>query len=368
MLYNRVLAWWNGIKHPNRAYYGLLFVACLVAFGVIAATNILQGTSLIWLSDGEALYYNFFIYEGEMIRSFFASVWQGSVSFPLYSFGAGYGADILGTMAGCLNDPFNLVSVVVPPAYAEYAFESLVFVRFFLAAVAFSLCALSKGNSRSASFCGSLCYILCGYAVFWGVLRHPNFLNEAILLPLLLLGADKVFEKKSPALFIIAMAGQFFFSVYFSYMVLIVLVIYCLLAYGFRERDKSVRDFLRLLGTFVIYIVTAALIAGVALVPLVLMLTSMGRVGLSRDIAPLDTLAFYAQYVSNLLGASLGKRSLVVGSVGVVGVIAFLVSGRLLPFRTRVPWLIGLVICVLASLTPIAGSIMNDYRKYPSFV
>lgn len=348
-------------SHSMRVYYGVLLVACLVAFGALVAVNALQGKSLIWLSDGEALYYNFFVYEGEWLRSILASIGQGTCEIPQYSFDAGYGADILATMAGCWNDPFNLISVVVPPEYAEYAFEALVFVRFFLAAVAFSLYAFSKGNAKSVTLCGALCYVLCGYAVLWGVLRHPNFLNEALLFPLLLLGADKIFEKKSPVLFIGAMALQFFFSVYFSYMVLIVLVVYCAIKYGFSQRQKSVKDFVILVGTFIAFIMVAALIAGIALVPLVLMLTSMGRVGLSRDISTFDSLYFYMQYAGNMVGATFVKRGVVIGSVGVVGILAFVVSGRLLPRRTRMPWLIGLALGIIGSLTPLVGSALNGF-------
>lgn len=345
----------------GRAYYLLLFAVCLAAFAVVAAVNLAQGKSLIWLPDGEALYYNFFVYEGELIRSVVGSIGQPDFAIPLFSFESGYGADVLATMAGCLNDPFNLISAFVPVSVAEYAFEGLVFLRFFLAASAFSAYALSKGNEKMPTLCGAVCYVLCGYALFWGVLRHPNFLNESILLPLLLLGADRVFDKKSPVLLIAAAAFQFFFSVYFSYMMLVVLIAYCLLKYCFSVRDKSFRGFVGLVGRFVAFLLVAALIAGIAVVPLVLTLTSMGRVGVTREIPALEVFAFYWQYSGNLLGASLDARGLVLGPVGVLGVLALFIAGRALPLRKKAPWMIGLAICFIGSLLPPFGSAMNGF-------
>lgn len=345
----------------GRSYYIVLSLVCLIAFLLILSVNLVQGKSLIWIPDGEALYYNFFVYEGELLRGLLGSAGQPDFAVPLFSFESGYGADLLGTMAGCINDPFNLISVAIPPRYAEYALGALVFVRFFLAACAFSFYALSRGNDRYAALCGSLCYVLCGFSLFWGVLRHPNFLNLAILLPLLFAGADRVFERKSPVLLILSMAAQFAVSVYFSYMAIIVLAVYCLVKYCFAQRRKTIRDFALLVAQFVLFLLIAALLAGIFLVPIVLMLTSMDRVGIERDIPLFDTLSFYWQYTSNLLGASMSDRGLVLGPVAVAGTIALVVSGRALPMRIKCPWLVGLALCLVGSMLPPFGSLMNGF-------
>ena len=277
----------GGMVSPR--YLLMLLALCAVAFAVVGTLNALRGRSLIWVPDGVALYLNFFIREGELLRDLLGSVGQPDFAVPLYTFDGGYGSDLLALMAGCLNDPLNLVSVFVSPEQSEYVFEALIFVRFYLAAVAFALYCLSRGNGKWPSLCGAICYVLSGYVLFWGVLRHPNFINEAIFLPLLLWGADKVFERKNPALLIVAMALQFMFSVYFSYMMLIILLVYCLMKYIFSQRDKSFRDFIVLFVQFVLYLGIAALIAGMFVVPIVLMLTSMGRVGIEREIPLFET-------------------------------------------------------------------------------
>lgn len=350
-----------GVPWHRWKYYGLLLLVIAVAFATLCSLNMYKGKSLFWLPDALALYYNFFVFEGEWLRGILSSIGQPDFAVPLYSFDIGYGADIVATMGSCLNDPFNLISVFCPPAYAEYVFEALTFVRFFLAAVAFSVYSFSKGNGRAATLCGALCYSLCGFMVLWGVLRHPNFINVAILFPLILRGADKVFENRSPVMLIVTMGALFFFSLYFSYMVLLILVVYCAIKYAFAERDRSVVDFLKLFGRFLLYLAIAALLAGVMLVPFLHLLTSMDRLGVQREGGVFDTFAYYWQYAGDVLGVTPGKRGVVVGVVPALAMIALAVAGKTIDRRVRMPWLIGIALCFAGTLLPVVGKVMNGF-------
>lgn len=350
----------GGAIRSHGRYFCWLAVACAAAFALACSVHLANGRSLLWENDGLSLYYTLFLCEGQWLRDIFGSIGQPDFAVPLYSLNIGYGADILATAGGCFNDPLNLVSAFCPPEYAEYLFEALIFLRFYMAAAAFSLYCFSRGNGAAPTFLGALAYVLGGYVLLWGVLRHPNFINLAILLPLILWGADKVFERKGPALLIVSMGLLFFFSVYFSYMTLIVFFVYCLLRYFFVPRDRSVRDFAALLGRFVLYLGTAALLAGVVLVPIVLVLTSMGRVGLAREIPSLETFNFYWQLGSNLVGGSFTKRSVFLGIVPLLGAIAFLLGRRQLG-RVWAPWAIGFGLCFVGALLPPFGSAMNGF-------
>lgn len=350
----------KGLVRTHGRYFALLFVACLATFVLMCAVFIENGRSLLWQNDSLSLYYPLFVYEGQWLRDVIGSIGQPDFAVPLYSLDIGYGADILATAGGCFNDPLNLVSAFCPPEYAEYLFEALIFVRFYLAAAAFSLYCFGCGRAQGPTLCGSLAYVLCGYVVIWGVMRHPNFINLAILLPLILWGADKVFERKSPALLIVSMGLLFFFSVYFSYMVLIALFVYCLIKYFLAPRERSLRDFAGLLEQFVLYLVTAALLAGLFLVPIVLVLTSMGRVGLTREIPLLETFNFYWQLGSNLVGGTFNKRGMFLGVVPVLGAVAFLLGRRQLG-RSWAPWALGFTLCFVGALLPPFGSAMNGF-------
>lgn len=354
----------KGFVRSRGRYFVVLFIVCLVTFLLLTSVFVLNGRSLLWQNDGLSLYYPLFVFEGEWLRGIFSSLGQPDFAVPLYSLNIGYGADILATAGGCINDPLNVVSAFCPPEYAEYLFEALIFLRFFLAAVAFSLYCFSRGNCQAPTLLGSLAYVLCGYVVLWGVFRHANFINLAILLPLILWGADKVFEGKSPALLMVSMGLLFFFSVYFSYMTLIALFVYCLINYFLAPRSRSLRDFAGLLGRFVLYLVVAALLAGLFVVPIVLVLTSMGRVGLERDIPLWETFSTYWQVGANLVGASSDKRGLFLGIVPLLGALAFLLGRRQLG-RNWAPWALGFGLCFVGALLPSVGSLMNGFG-YPT--
>ena len=342
-------------------YYGLLLLACAATFALLASVHVATGHALIWNPDGMALYYTFFVYEGEWLRGILGSLLQGQLEVPLYSFEMGYGADILATMGGCLNDPFNLVSVLCPSRYAEYALEALIFVRFYLAAVTFSCYSLARGRGRAATFCGALCYVLCGFVLNWGVFRHPNFINLAILLPFIFQGADRVMAGKSPYRLIGGFFLLFFYSLYFSYMALIMTVGYCLLAFFLGAAKRSARAFFGLLGKFALYILLAALMAGVVLVPIFLVLTSMGRVDLVRTIPTWESFNFYWGYGSNLVGGVVISRSLTLGAVPVLCSLAFFAARKLLDKHVWRPWAVGTLLCVAGTLVPWVGSAMNGF-------
>ncbi|MEE0706659.1 MAG: YfhO family protein [Adlercreutzia sp.] len=342
-------------------YYGALLALCALAFASITLVHWVSGRSLLWDPDGIALYYNFFVYEGEWLRGIASSLIEGHPEVPLYSFDMGYGADVLATMGGCLNDPFNLVSAFCPPEAAEYVFEALILVRFVLAALAFSWYSFSRGRGRWTTLLGALCYVLCGYVAYWGVLRHPNFINFAILLPLILWGADRIMMRKSPYLFIGGFAFLLLFSLYFSYMMLLITVVYCLLAFFLGGMERSAKRFFGLVGQFALYVLLAALLAGFVAVPMFLVLTSMGRVDLVRTIPLWEPFVWYWRLGSNLIGGYVESRSLVMGAVPMAAMVAFFSARKLLDRCVWRPWAIGLVLCLVGSMVPAVGSAFNGF-------
>ena len=349
--------------YEGRKYYAVLLLWCLAAFVVIALPNFLDGKSIIWKADGYDLYLNFFVLEGEAIRSFFEGLFSGNVpELSTYAFAAGYGADLLLTAGGCFNDPFNIVSALLPVSWAEYGYEFLIFVRFYLAAAAFSFFCFSRGNKGWPVLLASLAYVLSGFVVFWGVMRHANFLNIAILLPLLFAGADRIFAGEKPFLLVIPLALSFVFSVYFTYMLLIVLFVYCLVKYFLGEREgKGARDFFLLLGKFILCIVLSALMSAIVVIPEVLLLTSMGRVGLERADVLLYSCAYYLNLPMAMAGYSSSARSAGIGVVSLLALVAFVFNGREMGLKKEFPWLVAILLCVVGALLPFVGKAMNGF-------
>lgn len=343
-------------------YFAILLLVCAVAFASISLIFFLRGRSLIWELDGKNLYYTFFVYEGEMLRSIVSSfITTGTFDFSTFSFNSGFGYDSYLLLAGHITDPLNLFSALCPPEYAEYLYEFLVFVRFFFAACTFSLYCFSRGKSKQATMCAALCYSLCGYIVLLAAFRHAFFINFAILLPLLFMGADRLFAGKSPWLFIASMAVSFIYSVYTSYMGCLFLFVYCLLTYFFFPRSRGVKDFLALVLKFVGCIVTALMASGLFSFPVVATLLSMDRVGMVREIPFFQTESFYDQMVANFAGGSAGLYCSIVGIVPVFAMLAVLAGGKTIPKPERRSLLVALALCVVGICVAYVGSVMNGF-------
>lgn len=349
-------------KRDHLKYYSVLLFCCFVAFFGLTLVHIIEGKSLICDADALDLYFNFFVYEGDWIRDTIVCFLQtGKFDPQLYSFNEGLGADVFYTTAGCFNDPFNLLSALVPSDYAEYAFEFLVFLRFYLAAVTFSVYSFSRRHSFGATLCGALCYVGCGFVVFWGVLGHPNFINVTILLPLILLGADKVFKRESPLIFIIAMGFQLLFSVYFTYMTCIVLLIYCLVKCFYILNIRSPKVFLGHFLRFLLYIFIAFLLAGIVAIPEIIALSSMGRVGLERTVPVLFDFNYYWEYVYRLFGGYESQNAITIGVLPSLCIVILLALRKSVSTKEEKAWAFGAIACLIGSLIPFVGHVMNGF-------
>lgn len=342
-------------------YAATLLAVSLVAFLGVVLVNLVAGRSLVWNTDGRLLYYPFMIEEGEWLRGIVASLLAGDLTIPSYSFNYGFGADWLVAASGNSNEPLNLLSALCPRELSEYFYGFLVFLRFYLAMLAFSLYCFSRGKGKAQTLCGAVAYGLCGYIVFWGVLRHPNFVDFAVLLPLVFMGADKLFARKRPFLLIASMAGIFVYSIYFAYMACFFLLFYCLIAYFAYPRERSVSDFALLALKFLVCIAVAFCLVGFSTFPMFITLTSMGRVGVVRDIAFFHDPEFYLQFASLLLGTHTTQNAAVLGAVPVVAVLALLVAGPSVGRRERIGWSIGIALCLLGAFVSKVGSVLNGF-------
>lgn len=356
-------------SHARRAslqYYAALAAGVTAMFLAVYAYHFLTGKTLMWKGDAVSQYYNFFVYEGEWLRQIMADLLAGNgLVIPVFTYDLGYGSDVQTALGGMITDPLNLLSALCPPAYAEGLFCFLIYVRYLLAAVAFSAFCRSRKAPRPAAFAASLAYVGTGYILFWACLRHPNFLNVAIALPVLFLTTDRIFARKSPVPFIVTLALTFAFSVYFSYWTCFLFLGYCLIRYFFGSRERSAKDFALLVGRFVVYIAIAFCISAVISLPMVQALLSMGRVGESASVPLLYSFAYYVSIPLNLGGGTVDIMGQYVGPVLLVAGVLLFCARPYLPKQVFMPTAVGCVLCLVLMLIPAFGSFMNGFG-YPT--
>ncbi|MEC4273294.1 YfhO family protein [Adlercreutzia sp. R25] len=342
-------------------YSLVLFGVCLIAFFAVILVLVVNSRSLVWNTDGRLLYYPFLLMEGEWLRDGVAALLSGRGGVPAYSFSYGLGADQLVAGSGNFNEPLNLLSVFAFPENAEAVYAVLIFVRFYLAALTFSLYLFSRGMGKSQALCGSIAYVTCGFVLFWGVLRHPNFIDFAILLPLVFMGADRLFAKKNPLLLVVSMTGPFVYSVYFGYMACITLFFYCVIGYFVYPRERCFKDFFVLVGKFIVSLAASFFLVAFSSIPMFMALSSMGRVGVSREVPFFQSFDFYQGYSSMLLGNHASQTSFALGAVSVLAIVVLFAGGSGVNRYERRAWRWGVVLCVVGSLLSAVGSLMNGF-------
>ncbi len=355
------------ISASRKTYYLLLFLACVVGFFATHYVLIANGRGMVWIEDGLQVQLNGLIQIGVILRGFLKSLIAGNgLIIDEFLFTVGYGADVNSICQ--LNDPLNWLSVFIPSAYTEYLYYVLSFIRTFLSAITFSAYCFYRGNNTSATFVGALCYAFSGYSLFWGMLRHPFFLNPVYLLPLVLLGAERIFDGKSPLCFSAAIALSFFINVYFSYMICLFVLVYCICKYIFIVENKSLRHFGKLVAIFVVSGLLGILISAISTIPNVLIISGMDRVSIETAIPIAHQPTYYLQTVSDLIGNVADRESgtRFIGPTAILLLSVFFCCRRRFEKRMWTAWTVGLVLVFICTCVPYLEHVIHGFSYVTS--
>lgn len=207
--------WRKNEKKNYFILYTLLF-AMIMTFSL--SFFIINKKSMIWNGDGYKQHYQALVYFGrwgrEILRNIFV---RHTFEIPLWDFAIGYGSDILTAFHYyVIGDPLNLLSIAVPSAYTEYLYGILIVIRLYLAGISFSLYCFEMKKSRQAALVGTLNYVFCSFLIC-AAYTHPFFINPMIYLPLLLIGAERIFHKKKTVLFTVMVFVSAISNFYFFY-------------------------------------------------------------------------------------------------------------------------------------------------------
>lgn len=363
---DRVLAWAQRRLATRRGYALLYFLLFSITWIPIMGTILLAGKSFFWQTDGLSQQYVWFVYTGQWLRDLFSTlITEHRLHLPEWTIYSGYGTDIIMAFGSTLAQPFYWLSALVPSRYAEFAFEFIIILMVYLGGLAFSAWALQRGCTRSSTLIGAICYAFAGNVCV--MFTQPSFLLMLIVGPLVLLGTDRIFAHKSPALFLLVMSWTFLITFYDAYMVCILLVIYCLFNFFFyteKDRPRAGRG-LRLLGwvgLFVWLIVISMLVACILMLPQVMNIIESSRLEVERTGYLLYATYYYSEFLSSFLTTvDLGGDAFF--GVNVLGGIVVLFL--LLRFRSHKALCLAVVLFLVMLLLPVFGRIMNGFQ-YPA--
>ena len=283
--------------------YTVVFILmCLLVFQQFWS----EGRSFVWQIDGWNQHYKALQFYSDWLQGIVRNLVENhQLAIPLWSQCIGFGSDIVTTLHYyVIGDPLCLLSVFVPDRYMVNFYDGMILLRLYLAGLAFGAfcCCRRNRNVReghmsfsaednrkdrliaiTGMLAASMIYLFSAYALVMG-LHHPYFLNPMIYLPLMLIGVEKILEKKSPALFIAMVCLSAVSNFYFFYIIGCNVIVYVLIRlftrYGLRRWKKLVGNLMKIAG----YAVTGACLAGVMLIPVLNLLSRTARISRKSGI------------------------------------------------------------------------------------
>lgn len=338
-------------------YYLLYTIVFAIVSVAVFSFFFFNGKSLVTKWDGLAQHFNALAYYGDWLRGIIRGVvFDHKLEIPMWDLSIGYGADIVTTLHYyVMGDPLDLLAVFVPARHTEYLYQALIILRIYLSGLAFSCYAKSHGNKKAATLTGALVYCFCGY-ILMAAVRHPYFTNPMIYFPMILLGADKVLEKKKPTLFIGMLAIACISNFYFCYMICALTVLYVVVRY-LSMRKFELKHALHMLLRFILFALIGIAIAGILLVPVLNLLLNTHRMGASNHILVLYPWRYYVKLFANF--ATTNNDYWTCTGFSVISIIAVILL--FIKKDKNKELKIGFIILTIMLMIPYMGHVMNGF-------
>ncbi len=222
----------------NKSY--IYFLSFIIPFLVLVTAYMINGIfpgseKSVLISDMGGQYIGFFLFPRYM------GIGYNNIMFQtMCSLGGGY----FGTWAYYTSDPLNTFLLLFDPLLLPDAIYFLTLLKISLCGLTFSLF-LKYGHIKSKNpliiVISSVSYSLMSFNVVYSL--DIMWISGAIMLPLVILGIDRILDSKRRELFIISLAYSVIANYYIAYMI----VLFCVIYYFYRSICDSLpmKKFLR---------------------------------------------------------------------------------------------------------------------------
>lgn len=254
------------------AHYTLLF-AVLRHFMFLAFTAL--GRSFSWNVDGAAQHYVRLMYIRDIWRESIGNLLSGKGwHLPLYDFSAG--PALMDTQTGLPQ----LFAALWPFEDFDAFYDLYAVGNFYWMGFAFSVFGFYWKQKPSAVLTGAISYAFCGAALFAGV-QHPHFAVPMVLLPVLLVGAERVLRGERAFVFTLAvflsLSAQW--GAYFSFMQAVFVMLYVAVRFFELYASDRPRQMARVIERLALWGGIAVLLAAPSWLPALIHIMGADRVG-----------------------------------------------------------------------------------------
>lgn len=184
----------------------------------------------------------------------------------LYSWNGGAGTNFISLLAYYAASPLNLILAVFPQSLLMEGVTLIVLVKVSLGGLCMVI--YLKGMYKRedcVTVAFATCYALCAYVVgyYWCLM----WLDAVYLLPLCMLGLNRLLDKGDFKLYVITIALLLYTNYYIGGMVCIFILFYFPVLYFIKKRDLGVKGCLKKIGKVVMCSFTGILLSAFLLVP-----------------------------------------------------------------------------------------------------
>ena len=216
------------LKHKRRVFFEnrYIFAAGGIAAGVMLIIYLC--TSVFPAGDNTVLRMDLYHQYGPLFAELYDRIFAGKG--PAYSWVSGLGSCFLGNYFNYLSSPIGAIVVFFGHKHVPEAIAAMVVIKAGLSAGTFAYYlkrSLRSHTMLSAAF--GVLYAFCAYmlAYYWNVM----WLDAMVLLPLLLLGIERIIRYGNPWLYFASLALSMFSNYYMTYMLCLFAVLYFLYDY-----------------------------------------------------------------------------------------------------------------------------------------
>lgn len=184
----------------------------------------------------------------------------------LYSWNGGLGTNFLTLLSYYAASPLYFLTVFVPDAYMMEAVTLIILIKVGLAGafMAIYLRGMHQRSDFSTAAFAAL-YALCAYVIgyYWCLM----WLDVVALLPLCILGLNRLIDRGEFKLYTISLAAMMLTNYYIGGMVCIFILFYYPILYFSRTKKRGIAGCARITGKAVLCSAVGIMISGITLLP-----------------------------------------------------------------------------------------------------
>lgn len=353
---SRLKSWGKRLEeHPLWAYT----LAFGLAFGLVFGPFFLSHKTFVYQADSYVQHYPSFLYYGEKLREAFGSLFAGKgFQFPQWEYSIGLGTDVISTLSYyIIGEPIALISALFPAQLAPYGYSLMIALRLYLAGLLFCAFLRERGCGVLPGTIAAVCYVFSGYGLRPAIF-HSAFSIPMVGLPLLLLGVERLYKKKDPKVFILAVFYSAVSSFYFFYMLVILVVLYAVLRYLFLFWGQPLRCLFGWVLRFLLAALAGAALAAPILLPCIYSVLNSERLLAVQQELLLYGKDYFTHYAAGLLSVYEYKYFYVALSGPVIPLALLTLTA---PRGKNREEKLCMAVLFLFTLVPFFGSMFNAF-------